>query len=107
LEAKVCDTGEGCVFQYYPPAPSDDDGRYFDVFLPPAGQLDSIKEPGRTKQVLARTTRTTRETYPHSQETVALLAKPLERADALRVFRDNAAELFHFDPEELSEPLPG
>jgi len=45
-------------------------------------------------------------TYPHSQETVALLAKPLDKADALRVFRDNAAELFHFDPAVLAEPLP-
>ena len=45
-------------------------------------------------------------TYPHSQETVARLAQPLDAAAARRVFRDNAAELFHFDPAVLAEPLP-
>jgi hypothetical protein len=45
-------------------------------------------------------------TYPHSQETVALLAKPLDQEDALRVFRGNAIDLFNFDPAVLAEPLP-
>jgi predicted TIM-barrel fold metal-dependent hydrolase len=45
-------------------------------------------------------------TYPHSQETVARLADGVKDADAVKVFRDNAASLFHFDRAVLDEPLP-
>lgn len=45
-------------------------------------------------------------TYPRSPETAALLAKPLDRAQTLRVFRDNPTELFHFDRAVLAECLP-
>ncbi len=45
-------------------------------------------------------------TYPHSQQTVRRLAAPLDEAAATRVFRQNAAELFHFSQGLLDEPLP-
>ena len=45
-------------------------------------------------------------TYPHSRETVARLAKGLESQDDVeRVFRTNAAELFHFSDEVLTTPV--
>jgi predicted TIM-barrel fold metal-dependent hydrolase len=43
-------------------------------------------------------------TYPHSPEIVERLAADLDPDDARRIFRDNAAELFHFDPQVLAEP---
>jgi predicted TIM-barrel fold metal-dependent hydrolase len=45
-------------------------------------------------------------TYPHSPEIVERLAAGLDPDDARRIFRDNAVELFHFDADVLSEPLP-
>ena len=45
-------------------------------------------------------------TYPHSQETVALLAKPLSQGETLSVFRQNAIDVFHFDVGVLNQPLP-
>jgi predicted TIM-barrel fold metal-dependent hydrolase len=45
-------------------------------------------------------------TYPNSRETVARLAKHIDSdQDVERVFRRNAAELFHFDESILSTPL--
>jgi predicted TIM-barrel fold metal-dependent hydrolase len=44
-------------------------------------------------------------TYPHSRETVARLAEPLDADSAAKVFRDNAARLFHFDAEVLATPV--
>jgi hypothetical protein len=45
-------------------------------------------------------------TYPHSQQIVNRLAAELDPLDARRIFRENAIELFHFDPRILAEPLP-
>jgi predicted TIM-barrel fold metal-dependent hydrolase len=45
-------------------------------------------------------------TYPHSQQIVDRLAAELDPLDARRIFRENAIELFHFDPRILAEPLP-
>jgi len=41
-------------------------------------------------------------TYPASRATVDRLAAELTAADARRVFRDNAAELFHFREDDLT-----
>ena len=44
-------------------------------------------------------------TYPHSREVVTRLAAALDPHSAARIFRDNAARLFHFDDEVLSTPV--
>ena len=45
-------------------------------------------------------------TYPHSRQTVARLAKEIRSDDDVeRIFRTNAAELFHFDEDVLVAPL--
>ena len=44
-------------------------------------------------------------TYPHSPEIVARLAADLDDETAVKVFRDNAAQLFGFDPDVLNTPL--
>jgi predicted TIM-barrel fold metal-dependent hydrolase len=41
-------------------------------------------------------------TYPNSRETVQRLAEGLTDEQASRVFRDNAAEVFHFSPDVLA-----
>jgi len=44
-------------------------------------------------------------TYPNSRKTVDELAEDLDPAAALRVFRDNAAQLFRFDEALLTTPV--
>jgi predicted TIM-barrel fold metal-dependent hydrolase len=44
-------------------------------------------------------------TYPHSRETVERLAKDVADDDVQRVFRQNAIDLFNFDPAVLAQPL--
>ena len=44
-------------------------------------------------------------TYPHSRVTVNRLCEHLDDETAARVSRDNAARLFHFGDEVLTEPL--
>jgi predicted TIM-barrel fold metal-dependent hydrolase len=44
-------------------------------------------------------------TYPHSRATVARLASGLDDDTVTRVFRTNAAELFHFDHDVLTTPV--
>ncbi|GMU79575.1 MAG: amidohydrolase [Acidimicrobiia bacterium] len=44
-------------------------------------------------------------TYPRSREVVTRLAAGLDPAAAARVFRDNAAALFHFSDEVLTQPV--
>jgi len=41
-------------------------------------------------------------TYPHSAETVARLSEGLDEATAAKVFRQNAIDVFHFDPALLA-----
>jgi predicted TIM-barrel fold metal-dependent hydrolase len=42
-------------------------------------------------------------TYPHSPQIVERLAAHLDPDSARRIFRDNAAELFHFDRNVIAE----
>ena len=44
-------------------------------------------------------------TYPHSRDTVKRLAGGLGEADIAKVFRENAARLFHFSDEVLTTPV--
>jgi len=44
-------------------------------------------------------------TYPRSREVVARLTSGLDAASAARIFRDNAAALFHFDPAIVLTPV--
>jgi predicted TIM-barrel fold metal-dependent hydrolase len=44
-------------------------------------------------------------TYPNSRATVDRLGVDLSPADAAKIFRDNAARLFHFAPEVLTTPV--
>jgi predicted TIM-barrel fold metal-dependent hydrolase len=44
-------------------------------------------------------------TYPHSREVVTRLAKDLDEDTVARVFRTNAAELFHFSDEVMTTPV--
>jgi predicted TIM-barrel fold metal-dependent hydrolase len=44
-------------------------------------------------------------TYPHSRDTVVRLAKDLDDDVTTRVFRTNAAELFHFSDDVLTTPV--
>lgn len=44
-------------------------------------------------------------TYPHSRQTVARLAAGMRSDDVVRVFRDNAANVFGFDADVLSAPV--
>jgi predicted TIM-barrel fold metal-dependent hydrolase len=44
-------------------------------------------------------------TYPHSRAVVARLAQGHTRDDVRRIFRDNAARLFHFDDDVLTTPV--
>ena len=75
---------KAAFFSITPPAPPDDDGRYFDVFLPPAGRTRPHQGARPDPASPGPDYPHHEGTYPHSQETVALLAKPLEQADALQ-----------------------
>ena len=44
-------------------------------------------------------------TYPNSRETVTRLALGLDDDTITKVFRTNAAELFHFSDEVLTTPV--
>jgi predicted TIM-barrel fold metal-dependent hydrolase len=41
-------------------------------------------------------------TYPHSRKVVAEQARGIDPADARKIFRENAAEVFHFDPAAIT-----
>jgi predicted TIM-barrel fold metal-dependent hydrolase len=44
-------------------------------------------------------------TYPNSRETVARLAGGLDDDTVTKIFRTNAAELFHFGADVLTTPV--